>query len=90
MKNKIVLDAGHGGTDYGAIREGINEKDLTLDIAQRVDAILRSKGYRVAHTRSGDYYVSLEERVEYSENEQPEIFVSIHVNSAVSNDPNGI
>ena len=90
LKNKIVLDAGHGGTDYGAIREGINEKDITLDIAQRVDAILRSKGYRVAHTRSGDYYVSLEERVEYSENEQPEIFVSIHVNSAVSNDPNGI
>ena len=90
LKNKIVLDAGHGGTDYGAIREGINEKDITLDIAQRVDAILRSKGYKVAHTRSGDYYVSLEERVEYSENEQPEIFVSIHVNSAVSTDPNGI
>ena len=90
VKNKIVLDAGHGGTDYGAIREGVNEKDITLDITQRVDAILRSKGYRVSLVRSDDTFVSLEDRVEFSENEGPEIFVSIHVNSAVSNDPNGI
>jgi len=89
-KNKIMLDAGHGGTDYGAIREGINEKDITLDITQRVDAILRSKGYRTALTRNSDNYVSLEERVEYTENEEPQVFVSIHVNSAVSTDPNGL
>ena len=90
VKNKIVLDAGHGGTDYGAIREGINEKDITLEITQRVDAILRSKGYQVSLVRSDDTFVSLEDRVTYCENEGPEIFVSIHVNSAVSNDPNGI
>ena len=89
-KNKIVLDAGHGGTDYGAIREGINEKDITLDITQRIDAILRSKGYKTALVRSNDTFVSLEDRVAFSENEEPEIFVSIHVNSAVSTDPNGI
>ena len=90
VKNKIVIDAGHGGSDYGAIREGINEKDITLDITQRVDAILRSKGYRTALTRNDDTYLSLEERVEYSENQGPEIFVSIHVNSAVSTEPSGI
>lgn len=89
-KNKVVLDAGHGGSDYGAIREGINEKDITLDVTQRVESILRSKGYKVALTRKNDVYVSLEDRVEFSENEEPEIFVSIHVNSAVSTDPNGI
>lgn len=89
-KNKIILDAGHGGSDYGAIREGINEKDITLDITHRVDAILRSKGYKTALTRADDTYVSLEERAEFSENEQPEVFVSIHVNSAVSTDPSGI
>lgn len=89
-KDKIVLDAGHGGTDYGAIREGINEKDITLDITQRIEAILRSKGYKVALTRSDDTYVSLEDRVDFSETEEPEIFVSIHVNSAVSTTPNGI
>lgn len=89
-KNKVVLDAGHGGTDYGAIKEGINEKDITLDITQRVDSILRSKGYKTALTRKNDTYVSLEDRVNFSEDEAPEIFVSIHVNSAVSTSPSGI
>ena len=90
VKDKIVLDAGHGGSDYGAIREGINEKDITLDITHRVESLLRSKGYKVALTRTDDIYVSLEDRVNFSEKEEPEIFVSIHVNSAVSTDPNGI
>lgn len=90
IKNKVVLDAGHGGSDYGAIREGINEKDITLDMTQRVAAILKSKGYKVALTRNEDESVSLQERVEFSENETPEIFVSIHVNSAVATEPMGI
>lgn len=89
-KGKVVLDAGHGGSDYGAIREGINEKDITLDVTQRVEAILRSKGYKVALVRNDDTFVSLEDRVSFSEKEEPEIFVSIHVNSAVSTDPTGI
>ena len=90
IKGKIVLDAGHGGSDYGAIREGINEKDITLDITQRVASILKSKGYVVALTRADDTYVSLQDRVSFSENETPEIFVSIHVNSAVATEPKGI
>ena len=90
IKGKVVLDAGHGGSDYGAIREGINEKDITLDITQRIASILKSKGYKVALTRSDDTYVSLQDRVDYSENETPEIFVSIHVNSAVATEPKGI
>ena len=89
-KGKVVLDAGHGGSDYGAIREGINEKDITLDVTQRVESILRSKGYKVSLVRKDDTFVSLEDRVSFSENEAPEIFVSIHVNSAVSTDPSGI
>ena len=89
-KGKVVLDAGHGGSDYGAIREGINEKDITLDVTQRVASILKSKGYKVALTRSDDTFVSLQDRVDFSENEAPEIFVSIHVNSAVATEPSGI
>ena len=90
IKNKIMLDAGHGGSDYGAIREGINEKDITLEITQRVDSILRSKGYKTVLVREDDSFVSLEERAEINEKEDPELFVSIHVNSAVSKDPSGI
>ena len=90
IKGKVVIDPGHGGSDYGAIREGINEKDITLDVSQRVASILKSKGYKVAMTRNDDTYVSLQERVDFSENEAPEIFVSIHVNSAVASEPCGI
>ena len=87
---RVVIDPGHGGSDYGAIREGINEKDITLDISQRIEAILRSKGIKAVLTRADDNYVSLEDRVSFSEAEDPEIFISIHVNSAVSETPNGI
>lgn len=90
VKGKVVLDAGHGGSDYGAIREGINEKDITLEITQRVEAILRSKGCKVSLVRKDDTFVSLEDRVNFTEKEEPEVFVSIHVNSAVSNTPCGI
>lgn len=89
-KNKIMLDAGHGGTDYGAIREGINEKDITLEITQRVDSILKSKGYKTVLVRNDDTFVSLEDRASLNETEEPEVFISIHVNSAVSKDPSGI
>ncbi len=89
-KGKVVIDPGHGGSDYGAIREGINEKDITLDVSQRVASILKSKGYKVALTRADDTYVSLQDRVDFAEKETPEIFVSIHVNSAVATEPMGI
>lgn len=90
IKNKVVIDPGHGGSDYGAIREGINEKDLTLDISQRVASILKSKGYKVALSRDDDTYLGLQERCDFTEAENPEIFVSIHVNSAVATEPYGI
>jgi len=87
---RVVLDPGHGGVDYGAIREGVNEKDINLDIAKRVEAILTSKGYTVEMTRRKDETVSLLDRTVICENCSPEIFVSIHVNSSVRPEPIGI
>lgn len=86
----IVIDAGHGGTDYGAIRNGINEKDINLDVAKRVEDILRRKGYKVGMTRTNDIFVSLEDRCKISASMNPSIFVSIHVNSCVGTEPRGI
>lgn len=82
-KKSVVLDAGHGGADYGAMRAGINEKDINLDIAKRVEAILMSKGVSVAMTRYKDETVPLEARTAFCAKESPDIFVSIHVNSCV-------
>ena len=82
-KQSIVIDAGHGGTDCGAIGGGVMEKNITLDVAKRVEALLKQKGYDVKMTREDDSYVSLQDRVDISENYAPDIFVSIHVNSSV-------
>ena len=89
-KKYIMLDAGHGGSDCGAIRNNINEKDIVLDITKRVEKLLKKKGYVVAMTRETDTYVSLEDRVEMSETFNPDIFISIHVNSSNSDTPYGI
>ncbi len=87
---KIVIDAGHGGTDCGAIREDINEKDITLDVSKQVRDMLVKKGYFVQMTRDTDEYVSLQDRVSISENFNTDIFVSIHVNSSTGTEANGI
>ena len=87
---KVVIDAGHGGSDYGAIRCNINEKDITLDVAKQVRDMLVKKGYIVQMTRDGDEYVSLQDRVAISENFEPDIFISIHVNSSTGTEASGV
>lgn len=89
-KFKVVIDAGHGGSDVGANRNGTYEKYITLDVAKRVEKLLKAQGYGVLMTRSDDSYVSLQDRVAFSEGYAPDIFVSIHVNSSTSDTPNGI
>ena len=86
----IVIDAGHGGSDVGATREGIYEKDITLDLSKRVETILKKKGYDVQMTRKTDVYVGLKERVLFTEEKKGDLFVSIHVNSSVSPEGHGI
>ena len=87
---KIVIDPGHGGTDVGAIRGDITEKDITLDVSKRVRDILEKKGYKVEMTRDTDKTVSLQDRVAFSEERHPDIFVSIHVNSSEKPEITGI
>lgn len=89
-KRYVMIDPGHGGTDCGALRNNINEKDIVLDISKRVEKMLVKKGYVVAMTRDTDKYVSLQERVDMSEVFNPDIFVSIHVNSSNSDSPYGL
>ena len=86
----IIVDAGHGGSDVGATRENIYEKDITLDIAKRLEKILDKKGYNVVMTRSNDKYVSLQERVEITDKNEADLFVSVHVNSSVTPEGNGL
>jgi N-acetylmuramoyl-L-alanine amidase len=80
----IVLDAGHGGQDPGGVGpSGLQEKDLTLDVARRVSALLREElGVRVVLTRTRDVFLPLRERTALANREKADLFVSIHVNAA--------
>jgi N-acetylmuramoyl-L-alanine amidase len=76
----VVLDPGHGGQDSGAMVAGAFEKDLTLDVAQRVDRLLQSQGLATVMTRVGDSYVSLADRVALTNRVADCVLVSIHFN----------
>jgi len=79
----VVVDAGHGGVDLGA--RGVNgalEKDLTLAVARKVAAELRTRGVRVVETRSKDEFISLVDRTAIANKAHARVYVSIHANSA--------
>ena len=76
----VVLDPGHGGKDSGAVCGGVLEKDLTLDVARRIDRLLDSEGVATLMTRLGDTYVSLADRAAFGNRVRNCIFVSIHFN----------
>lgn len=88
-KQTVVLDPGHGGTDVGAGREGIYEKDINLAVAKRVKGILEKAGYVVILTREGDFLPSVEERADFVNRMKPTLFVSIHCNDSEENTANG-
>lgn len=79
----IAVDAGHGGEDPGAIGPaGTREKDVSLAMARRLAALIDAQpGMRAVLTRSGDYSVGLQRRVEVAREYQADLFVSIHANA---------
>jgi N-acetylmuramoyl-L-alanine amidase len=94
----IVIDPGHGGSDTGAIRNGVEEKTLTLDMAKRLRDILEARGWQVMMTRDADVDVyapddtahqELQARVNVANQNGARLFVSIHVNSFINSGPYG-
>ncbi|MEH7384312.1 cell wall-binding repeat-containing protein [Bacillus sp. JJ1521] len=85
----IVVDAGHGGSDPGAIGHGLNEKDVVLDIAKRVQSKLEPIGANVVMTRESNVYVTLDQRVEIANSIGANAFISIHNNAATNQSANG-
>jgi len=81
-KLRIVLDAGHGGWDLGTVgRQGLLEKDLVLEVAQRLGNLLENRlAAEVVFTRRDDTYVPLEQRAELANRTQADMFVSVHAN----------
>lgn len=87
---KIVLDAGHGGSDPGAVGvNGLYEKTVNFDVVNRVKAILEGRGYEVALTRDSDIFLSLAQRVAITNSLAPDLFVSVHANAHTNPSING-
>jgi N-acetylmuramoyl-L-alanine amidase len=87
----IVLDAGHGGRDAGAVgrRLKLKERDLTLAITKRLKSVLEDNGIKTVMTRDSDKFISLPERARIANSSGADLFVSIHVNASRSRSMSG-
>ncbi len=88
--NVVVVDAGHGGTDPGAMAGGHREKTLTLQMAATLADELAAHGFEVILTREGDENLALSERVQIGNKARNAIFVSLHFNSASNKEARGL
>lgn len=89
--NHIVLDAGHGGKDPGAIGvKGIQEKDVVLDLARRIARYLKAKGIKITMTRDTDHFITLARRTEIASQSKADLFVSIHANANSASSAEGV
>ena len=89
-KFKVVLDAGHGGTDPGAQKNGCTEKLIALDVVLRIGKILEAyPEFNVKYTRTTDVFIPLKERAKIANDFEADLFVSVHCNSSVSPKPYG-
>ena len=89
---RIVLDPGHGGHDTGTIGpKGLREKDLVLDVAKKLGAIIEERmGSEVVYTRSDDTFIPLERRTEIANEAKADLFLSIHANSSPARSAAGV
>lgn len=81
-KRVIVIDAGHGGNDNGVTHEELYEKDIVLDIAKKVQEHYKNSNVEIVLTRNDDTFVPLSERAEYINSLNPDMVLSLHINSA--------
>ncbi len=87
----VIIDAGHGGGDFGGIRQNlIPEKDVALDVARRLQKSLQRSGFRTVMTRSDDRFIPLDQRVAIANQFRDAIFMCIHFNSATRPGARGI
>jgi N-acetylmuramoyl-L-alanine amidase len=80
----VVIDPGHGGKMSGAVHSGVKEKDLNLDIAKRLNTLLREQGIETYMTRNDDRHVDLYPRADLANRLNADLFVSIHNNAGSS------
>ncbi len=86
----IIIDAGHGGKDPGAVHNGMLEKDIALEVALILGAKLEEMGYNIEYTRKNDTFLSLSQRAAIAEDRKGDMFISVHANAAENPNISGI
>lgn len=89
-KYVVVIDAGHGGKDHGAIDNNVREKDINLAVALKVGNYIKKHGknIKVVYTRDKDEYLTLQQRADKANKAKGDLFISIHTNSLDKSNPN--
>jgi len=83
LSQKIfVMDAGHGGYDFGIVNSDLKEKDIALSIAKDIEALLIKKGKAVYLTKKSDQFMSLKDRAIFANQKMPDLFISIHASTS--------
>lgn len=85
----VVIDAGHGGQDHGAQAADISEKALTAKITQKIQETMKNESVTVHFTRLDDQMKSLSDRVNYVNQLQPDLLISLHVNQSKNENAQG-
>ena len=78
----IVIDPGHGGSDSGAVGNGLKEKSVVLATSKKLGALLQKRGYKVLYTRTTDVFINLRSRTAFAARKNADMFISIHANAA--------
>lgn len=88
--SRVIIDPGHGGVDGGAVWSGLIERNLTIDVARRLESILRARGLQTVMTRRSNTTVSLDARARLANRYSSAVFVSIHFNANRNRSISGI
>lgn len=89
-KKIIVIDAGHGGHDFGATLDGLQEKAIVQTIAEKIKSQNKNENLEIVLLREGDHEMELNKRVSIINNLNPSLVISLHINSSQNFDKNGV
>ncbi|KQX08661.1 hypothetical protein ASC72_03645 [Flavobacterium sp. Root420] len=89
-KKIIVIDAGHGGDDFGATLNGLQEKAIVETIAKKIKAQNKNENLEIVLLREGDHFMELSERVSIINNLNAKLVISLHINASENLDKNGV
>lgn len=86
----VVIDAGHGGVDFGVTQDGITEKEIVEQVITKIQSFSKNKNIIIHYTRSTDQFIPLQERTDFINTIKPDLVLSLHINSSPNTTASGM